>query len=278
MNTFNTTELECAYIYQGNNLIVPESTSDNQLHKEVSLDLIQEAFDAKSIADRFVTHALNDQADIAAIVLTPGALPPGWKAIPVRQAVYSITAGKLAEDSDPVGRVFRSYHIATWRAESRFCGSCGSPNQDAEEEETARQCPSCGRLEYPRISPAVIVIVTNDKGEALLAHNVKFVDGLYSPIAGFNEAGESIEATVRREIKEEVNIDVTDIRYVRSQPWPFPNSIMLAFTARYLGGELKADHVEIEDAQWFSRDKLPLIPGYGFVSRYLIGLWLDKVL
>jgi NAD+ diphosphatase len=120
----------------------------------------------------------------------------------------------------------------------------------------------------------VIVIIINEKDEALLAHNKKFVAKIYSLIAGFNEPGESLEMTVAREIKEEVNIDVTDIRYICSQPWPFPNSVMLGFSARYAGGEMKPDRIEIEDAQWFPKDKLPELPGHGTVSRYLIGLWL----
>jgi NAD+ diphosphatase len=171
--------------------------------------------------------------------------------------------------------MLRAFHIAQWRRESRFCGSCGSPNGDADSGELARQCPACGRLEFPRISPAVITIIINDEGKALLAHNKKFAPGVYSLIAGFNEAGESLEHTVAREIREEVNIEVRDIRYIASQPWPFPNSLMLGFAARYASGDIKPDGVEIEDARWFGRDALPGLPGLGSVSRYLIGRWLD---
>jgi NAD+ diphosphatase len=96
---------------------------------------------------------------------------------------------------------------------------------------------------------------------------------MYSLIAGFTEAGESLESTVAREVREEVNIEVKDIRYIVSQPWPFPHSLMLGFTARRASGELRPDGIEIEDAQWFSRDKLPLIPGHGSVSRFLIDRW-----
>jgi NAD+ diphosphatase len=159
--------------------------------------------------------------------------------------------------------------------ESRFCGRCGGANRDADSGEPARQCSLCGRLEFPRIAPAVIIIVINDKGEALLAHNKKFVAGVYSLIAGFSEAGESLEATVVREIKEEVNIDIKDISYVRSQPWPFPNSLMIGFSARYAGGELRPDGIEIEDVRWFPRDSPPNLPGSSSVSRYLINLWLE---
>jgi NAD+ diphosphatase len=124
----------------------------------------------------------------------------------------------------------------------------------------------------------VITIIINDEGKALLAHNKKFLPGVYSLIAGFNEAGESLEAAVAREIREEVHIGVQDIRYIASQPWPFPNSLMLGFSARYASGTIRPDGVEIEDAQWFRRDALPKLPGAGSVSRYLIGRWLDGTL
>ena len=264
-----------AYVYQGAALVVPADTPDSQIQDEVSLELIDAAFDC---ADRFTVPAVDGSGVIRGIALPKGELPSAWKAVPMRQAVNIITGGAMAEGSGPVGRLLRSHHVALWRSESRFCGSCGAANRDAVDEDLARQCSSCGRLEFPRISPAVITIVTNDNDEALLAHNKKFIRGIYSLIAGFNEPGESLEATVAREIKEEVNIDVTDIRYIRSQPWPFPNSLMLGFSARCKGGELKPDGIEIEDAKWFPRDRLPGLPGHGSVSRYLIELWLNRKL
>ena len=272
----NRKEIAGTYVYQGNSIIVPADTPDSRIQEEVSRDLIDAAFGGfYKDADSFVIPSLDGSGDIRAITLPDGKLPPEWKAIPLRQAVNTITGGTIAEGVGPVGRIFRSYHIGLWRKESRFCGSCGAANRDADTGELARQCPVCGRLEFPRISPAVITIITNDRDEALLAHNMKFAAGVYSLIAGFNEAGENLEATVAREIMEEVNIEVKDIRYIRSQPWPFPNSLMVGFSAHYSGGEVRADGVEIEDAQWFTREKLPNLPGNGSVSRYLIGLWQD---
>ena len=263
-----------AFIYQGYNIVVPADTPDSRIQEEISRELINSAFSGMQGTDSFSVPALDGQDNISAVTLPETELPPGWKALPLRQSLNVMTSGAMADGIGSVGRILRSYHISIWRQESRFCGSCGTANKDADSAEPARQCPACGRLEFPRISPAVITLVTNDRGEALLAHNMKFTSGIYSLIAGFNEAGESLEATVAREIKEEVNLDVKDIRYVRSQPWPFPNSLMLGFTARYSGGELRPDGIEIEDAQWFSRDKLPNLPGNGSVSRYLINLWL----
>ena len=271
----NHTESKGVYIYQGASLVVPQDTPDSLIQNEINGELTDAAFEGFKDAESFAVPTVDGSDSIRVITLSAGELPSGWKAIPMRQAVNTMTGGVMADGTGPVGRILRSHHVALWRRESRYCGSCGSANRDAENGELARQCPVCGRVEFPRISPAVITIVTNDNGQALLAHNNKFLTGIYSLIAGFNEAGESLEATVAREIKEEVNLDVKDIRYIRSQPWPLPNSLMLGFTARYSGGELRPDGIEIEDAQWFSRDKLPGLPGYGSVSRYLINLWLD---
>ena len=263
------------YLYQGNSLVVPPDTPDSLIQEELSRELIDAAFDDASIADSFVVPVLDGQGEIRGVSLHEAELPPGWKAVPMRQVVNIITGGTMVEGVGSIGRILRSYHICLWRKDSRFCGSCGAANRDADTGELARRCPVCGRLEFPRISPAVITLITNDRGEALLAHNSKFLPSIYSLIAGFNEAGENLEATVAREAKEEVNLDLKDIRYICSQPWPFPNSLMMGFTARFSGGELKVDGLEIEDAQWFSRDKLPALPGNGSVARYLINLWLE---
>jgi NAD+ diphosphatase len=119
----------------------------------------------------------------------------------------------------------------------------------------------------------VITLITNDRDEALLAHNANFTNGVYSLIAGFVEAGESLEAAVKREIREEVNIEVDRVQYAASQPWPFPNSLMLGFTARHTGGRIRPDGTEILDAQWFSRESLPRLPGNGSIARRLIEQW-----
>jgi NAD+ diphosphatase len=194
------------------------------------------------------------------------SLPSGWQAIPVRQAA--------TESSGLNGDMLRAFHIAQWRKDSKYCGSCGTKNIDAEAE-TARLCPACGRMEFPRIAPAIITIIINSEDKILLAHNKKFAPGVYSLVAGFVEAGENLEAAVAREIREETGIEVCGIRYIVSQPWPFPHSLMAGFSARYASGTVKPDGVEIEDAQWFDKDHLPKLPGPGSVSRYLIERWLD---
>ena len=214
------------------------------------------------------------------------SLPPAWQAIPVRQILSLLPEGNfdplesrrslpdgVTEKTGQSARMLRAFHIAQWRRESLFCGSCGSKNTDSPDE-LARLCPACGRLEFPRIAPAVITLILNDEGKALLAHNKKFAPCLYSLIAGFAEAGESLEAAVVRETREEAGIEIRDIRYIVSQPWPFPSSLMVGFSARFASGTLKPDGVEIEDARWFARDNLPKLPGPGSVARYLINRWL----
>jgi NAD+ diphosphatase len=261
-----------AYLFQGTNLVVVEGVPDTGLSGGTSLRAIAEAFTAPEV---FEIPALEGPEPVIAVTLPPDLpLPPGWRAVPVRQGLSQFTGKTTVDSRGPAGRMLRAFHISQWRAESRFCGSCGAKTMNAPDE-LARLCPACGRLEFPRIAPAVITLVVNDSDEALLAHNKKFAPGVYSLIAGFNEAGESLENTVAREIREEVNIEVRDIRYIASQPWPFPNSLMLGFTARYASGELLPDGKEIEAAQWFSRDKLPLLPGFGSVSRYLINSWIQ---
>lgn len=270
-------EQKSAYVFKDDSLIVSCGTPDHLIQNEIDGDLIAGAFGASvEGADAFSVPAIAAGQDTIRAVTLPGAgLPAGWKAVPLRTALAIITGGAMAESSGATGRILRAFHISQWRKDSRFCGRCGAENRDADTGELARKCPACGRLEFPRISPAVITIITNDSGEALLAHNKNFVPGVYSLVAGFNEAGESLEATVAREIKEEVNVEVRDIRYIRSQPWPFPNSLMLGFAARYSGGEVKPDGIEIEDARWFAKSELPSLPGSSSVSRYLINLWLD---
>jgi NAD+ diphosphatase len=264
------------YIFQGNTLVVPSDTSDSRLQAEIPDQKAEELY-ATVKGDRFEIPSVDGSGAIRGSFISGNAVfPAGWKVVPMRQAVNLMTQdGVMADGFGPVGRLLRAFHIAQWRRESAFCGTCGAANKDADTGELARRCPACGRLEFPRISPAVITIIINDRGEALLAHNKKFNNQVYSLIAGFNEAGESLEATVARETREEVGIEVKDIRYVRSQPWPFPNSLMLGFAARHAGGEIKPDGIEIEDAQWFKRENLPELPGHGSVARKLIGLWLE---
>jgi NAD+ diphosphatase len=161
-----------------------------------------------------------------------------------------------------------------WQSRHRFCGHCGTPTVEAADER-AQRCPSCGALFFPVISPAVIVAITRSD-QLLLAHNRNFRPGMFSLLAGFVDPGETLEQTVVREVREEVGIEICDLRYISSQPWPFPNSLMAGFRATYRSGEIAVDGREIEQAGWFSRGSLPEIPRPGTVARLLIDRWLGE--
>jgi NAD+ diphosphatase len=168
----------------------------------------------------------------------------------------------------------RAFQIVDWDRTHQHCGKCGSPTKD-KTDERAKVCPVCGVVSFPRMSPAIIVAVVRDK-TILLAHAARFPGAMYSVLAGFVEPGESLEECVRREVKEEAGVDLKNIRYFGSQPWPFPNSLMIGFTAEYAGGEITADQKEIVDARWFSAKDLPLIPDKVSIARKLIDWFADR--
>ena len=259
---------ENAFFFQGDTLLLPEDFPDSAINSGLPLELSND-FD-KNTLDIFEIPALDTPSVIRAVSVPTGTvLPSSWKGIPVRRVLTLLSAS-----GDEGGALIRACHIAQWRQASRFCGACGAKNTDVRGE-AQRICPVCGQEEFPRICPAVIVAITDDKNRILLAHNKKFRTGVYSLISGFSEAGETLESAVVREIREEVNIEVRDIAYVKSQPWPFPNSLMIGFKARFLSGTIKPDGIEIEDAAWFSRDNLPELPAEGSLSRFLINSWLS---
>ncbi len=186
---------------------------------------------------------------------------PSTESVPLRRPY-----GKFDEEMFLI--YGRARQLLTWAQNNRFCGRCGNP-MALKPDERCLLCLACGNISFPRISPAVIVAVEKD-GKLLLARSQRFHSKMYSVLAGFVEPGESLEDCVKREIKEEVGIDVDNIRYFKSQPWPFPDSLMVGFTARYAGGELSVDSREIDDAGWFSPDAFPMLPGKISIARALI--------
>ena len=168
----------------------------------------------------------------------------------------------------------RGSQILRWERDNRYCGRCGSQMTEPADE-MIKRCPSCSFFAYPRISPAVIMSVTRGR-EILLGRAPRFPTGMYSTLAGFVEPGETAEEAVRREVLEETGIEVVNIRYLGSQAWPFPHSLMLGFTAEYAGGEIEIDRVELEDAGWFSAARMPRLPSTISIARKLIDLFLDE--
>lgn len=168
----------------------------------------------------------------------------------------------------------RAVQLVEWERTTRFCGRCGEPTEPAPGER-ARRCPACGLLAFPRLAPAVITLVERD-GEALLARGRTFPVPMYSCVAGFVEPGEDLEGAVHREVREEVGVELAEVRYVASQPWPFPHSLMIGFEATWASGDILIDESEILDAQWFGPDDLPMIPPPMSIARTLIDRWLDR--
>lgn len=181
----------------------------------------------------------------------------------------------MAQSSDEIFFLAgKAFQIVDWDRTNKFCGRCGTQT-NYKSDERAKICPKCGRLHYPHIAPAIIVAIVRDD-KILLAHNVNFKAKMHSVIAGFVEPGETFEECVKREVSEEIGIKVKNIKYYESQPWPFPNSLMIAFTAEYAGGEISVDGKEIDHADWFGVNDLPSLPSSKSVARKLISWFEEK--
>lgn len=191
--------------------------------------------------------------------------PLGFKSISLRGLLMT-----LGESMFPI--IGKSWQFLYFLRTHKFCGQCGGKTVRVEEE-IATECINCAHRCYPRISPSIIVAV-HRPGQILLAKGVRHKDSdMYSVLAGFVESGESIEDTVHREVYEEVGVKVANLDYFNSQPWPFPHSLMLGFTAKFVEGDIRIDEKEIVDAQWFDLHRLPTIP-----PRFSIaGRLIDKV-
>jgi len=169
----------------------------------------------------------------------------------------------------------RAVQIMDWDRSHQFCGRCGTPTQ-IKTGERARQCPACQQIHYPRLAPAVMALVRRGD-ELLLARSPHFAPGMFSALAGFVEPGESLEHCLHREVKEEVGIEVTNLRYFASQSWPFPHSLMIAFNCDYASGAITPQEGEIEAADWVTLDNLPILPNPISVSRMLIDATLAQM-
>jgi NAD+ diphosphatase len=198
----------------------------------------------------------------------PGTEPPaGMKFIGVRELFGRIPDRELALAGLAV-------QVIDFERTTQFCGRCGSPTVQSHTER-AKRCPSCDLVIYPLISPAIIVLVKRGD-QILLARSPRFPPGMFSVVAGFVEQGENLEHTIQREVKEETGVLVRNIRYFGSEPWPFPHSLMIGFTADYAGGDIVIDAHEIESAFWFDREHLPRIPERMSIARALIDSWLNE--
>lgn len=213
---------------------------------------------------------------------TPGAalLIGDWQGLPCYAAEVEAVPDDVSGELSGLREVFglagaeafalagRASQLLDWQRNHRYCGRCATPTVQ-KTTEFAMECPACGLLAYPRISPAVMVLVMRGD-RLLLARSPHFRPGVFSALAGFVEAGETLEQCAVREVREEVGLEIANLRYFQSQPWPFPDSLMLAFFADYAGGTITPDPAEIEAADWFSLDALPTLPDPVSISRRLI--------
>jgi NAD+ diphosphatase len=195
--------------------------------------------------------------------------PAGWQWRGLRSLFLQIPDALLAL----AGRAFQ---IVEWDRSHQFCGRCGAPTRN-KTGERGKECTACGHIVYPRVSPAMMVLVTRGR-ELLLARANRFPAAMFSALAGFVEPGESIEDCIHREVREEVGVEVDDLRYFASQSWPFPHSLMIAFTAEYVSGDARPCDAEIAEVKWFALDALPQLPGPVSISRQLIDATVARLL
>lgn len=187
---------------------------------------------------------------------------PGYEFVTLRQAL-------MASVHEPFGIVGRAWQYSYFYQTHKYCGRCGSPMSKVEWE-AAMHCHSCGHRSYPRVSPCVIVAIYRDDEILLALHKRHEKRGLYANIAGFVESGESLEQAVVREIKEEVGIEVQNVTYFDSQPWPFPHALMMGFIAEWKSGEIEIDETELVEARWFTLNALPHTPPMFTIAGRLI--------
>jgi len=193
-------------------------------------------------------------------------VPEGWTATSLR-GLY----GQLSE----VEYALAGYasQMLYWRRTSVYCPVCGH-RTEARDGDWGRLCHECGHVSYPHVTPATLILI-HDGHRLLLAHKPGW-GTRYSILAGFVEPGESLEECVRREVREEAGIEVSDLTYAGSQPWPFPHQLMIGFTARYVGGEIQVDGEELDHADWFTRETLPDLPSAVSLSRKMIDKWVNE--
>jgi len=251
------------FAFRGDRLLVRSVAERAELLDYAELAALGADFEAGHYLGRL------DDLDCYALALDDALEVPAETVLEGLRALY----GRLPDEHFSIAG--RAVQILLWDQTHRFCGRCGQPTVHAPAER-AKLCPNCGLLSFPRLSPAVIMLIRRGD-ELLLARNKAFADGFFSVLAGFVEPGESLEETVAREVREEVGLEVTDIRYFGSQPWPFPHSLMIGFTATYAGGEIRLQADEIAEAAWFHKHgELPRLPGKLSIARRLIDWFLTQ--
>jgi NAD+ diphosphatase len=259
------------FVFQGDRLLVHPSNNlaDAGLAADVPLvaDIAQLGIaPIRHVYLGYLQDAQARQTHCYGAEIAPDApLPAGMLAEGLRQLYGQLT--------DPLFALAgRAVQLVSWDRTHQFCGQCGVRTESMLHER-AKRCPACGLMSYPRLSPAIIIAVVRETAQGkrlLMARNHRFPAGRYSVIAGYVEPGETLEECAQREVFEEVGIRIKQIRYFGSQPWPFPNSLMIGFTAEYDGGEFALEEAEIAEAGWFAADAFPGLPPKMSIARRLI--------
>lgn len=234
------------FAFAGSNLLVRATAKGVELPTAVGWP-----FAKLPTVRRLYLGALQEQSCYAVEVDATASAPPGFQFESLRNLWMHL-------DEALLGVASQALQLIEWDRTHQFCGRCGHPTA-RRAYERARYCPTCDFSAFPRLSPVIMVRIEREQ-KILLARAPRFATGVYSVLAGFVEAGETLEQAIHREVTEEVNIQVQNLRYFASQSWPFPHSLMIAFTADYAGGEIQVDGHELLHAAWFTADKLPGLP------------------
>ena len=245
-------------LFQGGRVLVYADGDDLRLPRG-GVELLENL-----LCDQPVLLGTLDDVPCVACPVRSTDLPASLRAIDIRE-LY----GRCEDTLYAV--VGYAAHLLAWQRTSRFCPACGGTTE-ASEGDWGRRCSACGFTRYPQLSPAILALVY-DGEQVLLAHKPGW-GARYSIIAGFVEPGETLEECVRREVEEEVGVQLGRITYAGSQPWPFPDQLMIGFMAEYAGGTLRIDEQELDDARWFHVDALPEIPAPLSLSRRMIDQWV----
>ncbi len=242
------------YLFQDSHLLVADPGGDLPVMADPS------SFGVSAEPPQYL-GTLGGRHCFATSVPLEASAPAGW-------AFRSLRGLFERLGDDELALAGRALQLVAWDRTHRYCGACGTPTAPRSSER-ARECPKCSLVVYPRLAPVVMCLVRRGD-EVLLARSPRFPEGVYSALAGFVEPGETLEQCVHREVREEVGVRVANLRYVASQPWPFPHSLMIAFFADHADGEIAVDGVEIEAAGWFRSGKLPKLPARISIARRLI--------
>jgi len=251
------------YIFRSGELFIQDDTTVPMEIPEEFAGSVADSIDLTLAGIPSRAILLSDEAPQSpAPVPTPTAAKGHWLRL---REIFGSTDPALRRLASPSARALG---LINWHHTSRFCGKCGAPLVD-HGKEIARLCSQCGSVSYPRISPAIIVVVEKE-GQILLARHSYRNQDMYACVAGFLEHGETLEECVAREVREEIGIEIQKIRYAGSQSWPYPDQFMIAFRAEWKSGDIRVDPTEILEAKWFDRDNLPNHPMPGTVAWNLI--------